>query len=60
MLVLSRQPGESVLLPDVGVAVRVLNVKGTTVRLGVEAPDGLTILRLKVIRGDLSSRALQG
>lgn len=45
MLVLSRQPRERILLPDIGVTIQVLNVKGTTVRLGIEAPDGLTILR---------------
>jgi carbon storage regulator CsrA len=53
MLVLSRRPNETVVFPGLDVAVRVLSVKGDVVRLGIEAPSQITILRgeLKVLPG---------
>jgi carbon storage regulator len=44
MLVLSRKVGERVLIGD-GIVVQVLEVLGYRVRLGVEAPTGVRILR---------------
>ncbi len=38
MLVLSRKPGERVLLGD-GIELTVVEVKGNRVRLGITAPD---------------------
>jgi carbon storage regulator len=44
MLVLSRREGERILIgPDV--VVTVLNVRGDRVRLGIEAPPELLIVR---------------
>lgn len=43
MLVLSRKPGESIVLAD-NITVRVLKI-GTKVLLGIEAPDNITIRR---------------
>ena len=45
MLVLARRVGERIFLPDIGVQFTVLSVQGGTVRVGVEAPDEILILR---------------
>jgi carbon storage regulator len=44
MLVLSRKVGERVILAG-GIVVQVLEVSGRRVRLGIEAPREVTILR---------------
>src|SRR5436305_2320514 len=48
MLVLSRRLNEKLLFPDIGTAVQVLSVKGSTVRLGIQAPPEVTILREEI------------
>jgi carbon storage regulator len=53
MLVLSRRSHEGIILPGLGVTVRLLTIKGNTVRIGIEAPDGV-----KVLREELRHRAL--
>jgi carbon storage regulator len=44
MLVLSRKPGEKLYI-DGNIVVSVLEVKGNRVRIGIEAPDGVRVLR---------------
>jgi len=44
MLNLARRVGETVLIGE-GIAVTVLGVRGNQVRLGIVAPDAVTILR---------------
>jgi carbon storage regulator CsrA len=44
MLVLSRKNGESVVI-DGGINITVLKVRGNTVRLGIEAPQRISVLR---------------
>jgi carbon storage regulator len=43
MLVLSRKPGEKVVIDNI--TVTVLEVKGNRIRLGVDAPESVDILR---------------
>jgi carbon storage regulator CsrA len=45
MLVLSRRLNEKILLPSIHTSVEVLDIKGDRVRLGIEAPTSVTILR---------------
>lgn len=45
MLVVSRTEGEAVALPDLDVSIRVLRVAGSKVRIGVEAPEHIRVLR---------------
>lgn len=56
MLVLSRKKGESFVINE-DVEVKVLDVRGGTVRLGVSAPSCVPILRTELIgtppKGDL-------
>lgn len=47
MLVLSRKPGEKIVIGD-AVTVTVLAVSGNTVRVGIEAPDDVRILRAEL------------
>jgi carbon storage regulator len=44
MLVLSRKPGEKIVIEG-GITVTVVEVKGNKVRIGIEAPDDVRILR---------------
>lgn len=44
MLVLSRKPGEKVVIGE-GITVTVLEIVGRRVRIGVEAPDDVRVLR---------------
>ena len=44
MLVLTRKPGEKVVI-DGGITVSVLEVDGNRVRIGIDAPRSVTILR---------------
>jgi carbon storage regulator len=50
MLVLSRKPGERILIGD-KIAVTVVRIAPGIVRIGVEAPDGLPILREELVAG---------
>ena len=47
MLVLTRKPGQSVMIGD-GVEVQVLSVAGEKVRLGITAPRDVPIFRNEV------------
>jgi carbon storage regulator len=47
MLVLSRVVGEVISIGD-DISVRILNVNGSSVRFGVEAPQNVTVHRAEV------------
>ncbi len=51
MLVLTRKPGEEVQIGS-HVTVSVLEVQGGCVKIGIEAPDQLRILRQELVGGD--------
>ena len=44
MLVLTRKSNESIKLGD-DITIKIVEIKGNSVRLGIEAPDGLRIYR---------------
>ena len=48
MLVLTRKPGQSIMIGD-GVEVEVLSVAGDKVRLGITAPRDVEIFRNEVL-----------
>lgn len=48
MLVLTRRLNERIVIPDLDLFIKVLSVKGNTVRLGITAPA-----HVKVMRGEL-------
>ncbi len=45
MLVVSRKQNQSVVFPSLGIRVEILRIAGKTIRVGVEAPDSVQILR---------------
>jgi carbon storage regulator len=47
MLVLSRKPGEKVVIGN-GITITVVEVKGNRVRVGIDAPDRVRILRAEL------------
>ncbi|ACZ18904.1 carbon storage regulator, CsrA [Thermanaerovibrio acidaminovorans DSM 6589] len=49
MLVLSRKPGESIVIGD-GIEVRCLEVRGEVVRLGIVAPREVKVWRKELIQ----------
>src|SRR5436305_14315015 len=51
MLVLTRRPAEKILFPGFNTTVQVVAVKSGAVRLGIEAPPDVTVLR-----GELAAR----
>lgn len=48
MLVLSRRLNEKIILPGIPATIQVVNIKPGTVRIGIDAPPGVTILREEV------------
>ena len=48
MLVLSRRPTESIVLPTLDIAITVVEVRGSRVRIGVSAPPHIEIHRNEV------------
>jgi len=48
MLVLSRKENEKVLFPNLGIAMQILRVGGGKVRLGIEAPDSVSVVRNEI------------
>jgi carbon storage regulator len=49
MLVLSRRPGEAIVLPTLNVTVRILSIRGNTIRLGIEGPREVLISREELL-----------
>lgn len=49
MLVLSRKTNETIKIGD-DIELRILEVKGETVRLGIEAPKSVEILRGELVQ----------
>ena len=48
MLVLTRKPGQSIMIGD-GIEVQVLSVSGEKIRLGITAPRDVAIFRDEVL-----------
>jgi carbon storage regulator len=47
MLILSRRPGESLIIGD-NITINVLGIQGNQVRLGIEAPREVTVHREEI------------
>ena len=47
MLILSRKPGDAILI-DGGIRIQVVGVEGSSVRLGIEAPTSVGIVREEI------------
>jgi carbon storage regulator len=51
MLVLSRRIGETLRIAD-DILVTIVDVKGNQVRLGIDAPAAVTVLREELVQTD--------
>jgi carbon storage regulator len=51
VLVLTRKIGERILIGD-GIVVEVAAVQGRSVRLGIEAPPGVVVLRQELVEAE--------
>ncbi len=49
MLVLTRRPHEKIVLPGLQVTITVVAVKGGAVRIGIEAPPEVQVLREELL-----------
>jgi carbon storage regulator len=49
MLVLTRKAGERILI-DNNIVIEVLEVQGNRVRIGIQAPSGVSILREELLQ----------
>jgi carbon storage regulator CsrA len=56
MLVLSRRPDEKILLPTVPAVIKVISTQAGLVRIGIEAPAHVPIVREELCRGDRTTR----
>ena len=48
MLVLSRKENEKILFPHLGIALQILRLGSGKVRLGIEAPDDVSVVRHEI------------
>jgi carbon storage regulator len=59
MLVLSRKIGEEIVIPSLDIVLRVVDIRGDKVRIGIAAPDDVVVHRQEVwerIRGFASDQ----
>lgn len=57
MLVLSRKPNQKVVFPNLGVTVAVVSIQGNRVKLGIDAPTDVPILREELTEESSSKRS---
>ena len=57
MLVLSRQRDESIIIGD-NIVVTIVDIRGDKVRLGIEAPKEIAVLRKELVVGSATKREL--
>jgi len=50
MLVLSRKPGQRVVVPSCGLTITIVSVEGEKVRLGFSAPREISVLREELLQ----------
>jgi len=48
MLVLTRKEGQDIVIPDLSITVRIVDIKGGAVRVGIEAPRNQGVYRREV------------
>lgn len=60
MLVLSRRPDEKILLPSVPAIIKVISAQSGLVRLGIEAPSHVPIVREELTRQKRTAEVREG
>jgi len=54
MLVLSRKPQETIVFPNLGITLEIVRIAGGKVRVGIEAPS-----QVEVLRGEIANRSTE-
>jgi len=54
LLVLSRKEQQEIVI-DGGIRVRIVNVRGDRVKIGIEAPEQIKVMRAEILESDTSS-----
>lgn len=49
MLVLSRKVSERIVIPELGISIMVVDIRGDKVRLGIDAPKTTEIYREEIL-----------
>lgn len=55
MLVISRKPEQTFRFPNLGITVDILQIKGKTVKVGIDAPRDIAVLRGEIADGESKS-----
>ena len=55
MLVLSRKPGQTIIIDD-NVRVTVVSIRGSQIRLGIEAPPSVKVFREELCTADRANK----
>jgi carbon storage regulator len=50
MLLLSRRVNQKIVLPDLGITITVVAIKGGAVRIGIEAPPQVRVSREEILQ----------
>ena len=50
MLVLTRKLGQEIVFPDLGITVRIVDITRGQVRVGVDAPREIQVLRAELLK----------
>lgn len=58
MLVLSRRESEKIFFPDLGISLEIVRIKGNIVRVGIDAPPEIRVLRGELLDRKQNERAL--
>ncbi len=59
MLVLSRRAQQKIVFPNLGVTLSILQVRGRIVKVGIEAPPEISVLRQEVFSSQLQEQATE-
>jgi carbon storage regulator CsrA len=49
VLVLTRRPHEKIVLPGLDITIQVVSIKGGSVRIGIEAPPDVQVMREELL-----------
>ena len=60
VLVLTRRLHQSIVLPDLNVTIQVVAVKGDRVRLGIEAPKDIPVMREELLQDQSEAPVTSG
>jgi carbon storage regulator len=56
MLVLSRKVGEQIVVPESGIVLTVLSIRGGQIRLGISAPPEVAVYREELWRSKVAAQ----